>query len=85
MGDYFTSRQLSQKLGITESELQALESIGHLQATINKKNGGRYYSGRQAYRLRAALHLARQQELTLREALERLEHSSLHHVETCGE
>ena len=84
MGEYFTSQQLSQKLGIAESELTALEAGGHLQATVNRKNGGRFYSGRQAYRLRAALHLARQRKLSLREALEQLESSALHHKETHG-
>lgn len=83
MGDYLNSRQMSQKLGLTEAELQDLEANGHLQPTV--KNGGRFYSRREAYRLRAALHLARQRKLSLREALEKLEPGSLHQVEIYGD
>ncbi len=83
MADYYQPEQLAQMLGITEAELAELESKGLLQAAA--KNGRRFYSSRQAYRLRAALQLARKEKLTLEEALTQVATRRLYQVSDIGD
>lgn len=78
MADYYPPEQLVLKLGITQAELAELEAKGLLWATV--KNGRRFYSSRQAYRLQAALQVARKENLTLEEAFEQVASRRLYQV-----
>ena len=82
MADYYTSEQLAQKLGIAEAAIAELEAKGLLQPIV--KDGRKFFSSRQAYRLRAALRLARKQKLSLEEAFARMEDRRLCQASAIG-
>ena len=71
MADYYTSEQLAQKLGITNTVLAELENSGLLQPKI--KGGKRFFSSRQAHDLQVVLRLARKQKVSLQKAFARIE------------
>ncbi len=83
MADYYTLEQLSVKLCISEAEVEKLEARGFLQPIV--KDGRRFYSARQAYRLRAALQLARKQKMDLEAAYMQVGARRLHHVSASGD
>ena len=67
MADYYTSRQLAQRLGITELAIGELTADGLLQVTV--KNGQTFFSSQQAYRLQMAMRWARREKMELKKGL----------------
>ena len=75
MADYYTLRQLTLKVGISEVQIAELESKGLLHPKL--KNGKRFFSSRQAHALKVALQLGRKQGVSLGRALARVEEMRL--------
>ena len=78
MPDYYTSLQLAQKLGITESTIAELQAKGLLQPTV--KDGRAFFSSQQAHRLGAAVRWARKDKIDLQEAFACVEERWLAHT-----
>lgn len=70
MPDYFLAEHLPKKLGVTADELADFERRGVIKAV--SKNGRRYYSAQDWYRLKAVLHFIRAEGLSLEKARFRL-------------
>lgn len=66
MSDYLLSEQLAAKCGLSEEEVRAFEERGVIHGVA--KNGYRYYSARDCYRLRGIVRLMRDKGLHLAEA-----------------
>ena len=64
--DYLLAEQVATKCGLTEEELRGFEDRGVIEGVA--KNGYRYYSSRDCYRLRAIVRLMRERGLRLGEA-----------------
>ena len=71
MADYYTPAQLALKFGISEAQIDELESKGFLHPKLN--DGRRFFSSRQAHDLHVALRLARKQRISLEQAFARVE------------
>lgn len=71
MSDYLLPDQLAAKCGLSEEEVQAFEERGVIHGTA--KNGYRYYSARDCYRLRGIVRLMRDKGLPLAEAQARVD------------
>jgi DNA-binding transcriptional MerR regulator len=79
MADYYSRAQLARKFGLSEHQLIALDNQGLLQPAVTR--GQPFYSSRQAYLLRAALHLAETNKLSLEQALVEVKSRPLYKVE----
>ena len=71
MADNLRPEQLAARCGLSEDEVLSFESQGVIRATA--KNGYRYYSARDCYRLSAILRLMRNEGLRLSDARARVE------------
>jgi DNA-binding transcriptional MerR regulator len=66
MGDYLLPNQLAAKCGLSEEEVRAFEERGVIHGVT--KNGYRYYSARDCYRLRGIVRLMRDKGLPFAKA-----------------
>ena len=66
MSDYLLSKQVAGKCGLSEEEARAFEERGVIHGIA--KNGYRYYSASDCYRLRGILRLMRDKGLPLAKA-----------------
>ena len=66
MSDYLLSEQVAAKCGLSEEEVRAFEERDVIHGVT--KNGYRYYSARDCYRLRGILRLMRDKGLPLAKA-----------------
>lgn len=70
MPDYFLPEQLAMRLDLTGDEVAKFESQGVIRSV--EKNGRRYYSAQDAYRLKGILYLVRKKGLTVGRAVAQL-------------
>ena len=66
MPDYMLEEHLVGKLSLSPEELRSFEVQGVIHC--KRKNGNRYYSSRDFYRLKSILHHMRNKGLSLQEA-----------------
>ena len=66
MSDHILEEHLAAKLGLSPEELHSFEVQGVIHCKI--KNGNRYYSSRDFYRLKGILHHMRNKGLSLQDA-----------------
>jgi len=78
MPDYYTVQQSAQTLGIAEAAITELQAKGLLQPTA--KDGGSYFTSRQAHCLRAAVRWSRKGKMDLHEAFACVEQRWLAHT-----
>ncbi len=78
MGDYFLKEQLTRKTGLSAAEIDRLEGAGVIRPVV--KGDRRFYSARDAYRVRFVKFLLTQRKIGWDEAVERASSQVLYDV-----